>query len=886
MELLRTEGISASGVFLVGNREIRIVDNKQEMGMLFIPAESIPKSLELSNNVSYKGNAKMVSLEVIDSTGKRRKLDLLVAGNIVFFRFDQDSRWTVYSPNVLPLDQYRIELNGRSVQLSNVISIEDRVSPRVRIPGYRQRIYDTLVIKPEFKNSIPVQSLELKDSVILNELRPTKMTSQKTEDPKRSNDNRSDNNRDQVISSTNGIFVVNGTKIRLVKDSHLNSMFSPANTIPPSMVLNDNVKFSGKTTTVSLDVYDSSGRKLELQFLVANNMVLFRFNRDDRWVLYTPEVLSLDNYRIRLNGREVKLSELIDIRDQLQTVGSRKIYDVIFIRPELANHLNSLGKIREYTLESASLNSLISTNVKNEQAKSTVQIEKPGNTDRTPSQKETVQKPKRSPMLEQLYNSINKVDRDNVVTAVESLLNGKYKWIWFGIAKKDLPTVQKWFRENFGDKYVLSILEDRGNRVRVRVDPKQVPQPSKIPPQTTTPKPSSKESTKDTPKVNSSEILPKPSSKESPKALDNIQSNLDSQKQTIPSTNQTEQPQERERGNMLGIEFTRQFSQHYSELLKSRDISKQHLQRAKDMLSRYSERDIYAMLGLNPEQMIRNREMLARTDRNLKRPELTVEQHLAIVLMALDRTGVNRGENLARTVLENPNSLEKTGVNRQENPIVDQKEEQLQKAEQTVELSQGTRRMLAVGNTNVEVYLSGNLLELTLGNQKYYLGLPNSVEELERLREMGLEEAVPVIVISKEGASLHVLDPNRLDELQKLQEDGDVYLVIINVSDRGVTVYTTKLDRIAPVIRSLDDVVSELNTPDWMRDVVHNIDRNPEQIDPKQVPGKLESYYSDEEIRLLNQIYEMYFKSRMSWEEFVGFAIYYFEKPVVDVEVR
>jgi len=84
----------------------------------------------------------------------------------------------------------------------------------------------------------------------------------------------------------------------------------------------------------------------------------------------------------------------------------------------------------------------------------------------------------------------------------------------------------------------------------------------------------------------------------------------------------------------------------------------------------------------------------------------------------------------------------------------------------------------------------------------------------------------------------------------------------------------------------LDDVVSELNTPDWMRDVVHNIDRNPEQIDPKQVPGKLESYYSDEEIRLLNQIYEMYFKSRMSWEEFVGFAIYYFEKPVVDVEVR
>lgn len=860
MELLRTDGISASGVFLVGNREIRIVDSKREMGMLFIPAESIPKSLELSNNVSYKGNAKMVSLEVIDSTGKRRKLDLLVAGNIVFFRFDQERKWTVYSPNVFPLDQYRIELNGRSVRLSNVISIEDRVSPRVRIPGYGQRIYDTLVIKPEFKSSIPIQSLELKDSVVLNELRPTEMTSQKTEDSKRSMDNSP-----QVISSTQGTFVVNRSSIRLVKDFHITSMFSPANTIPPSMVLNDNVYFSGKAKIVSLDVYDSNGRLVELQFLVANNIVMFRFNGDNRWFLYTPEALSLDNYRVRLNGRDVKLSELIDIRDQLQTVGSRKIYDAIFIKPELANHLNSLGKIKEYTLESVSLNSLISANVKSEQAKSTAQIEKPGNTDRIPSQKETVQKPKRSPMLEQLYNSINRVDRDNVVAAVESLLNGKYRWVWFGIAKRDLPTVQKWFRENFGDKYVLSILEDRGDRVRVRVDPKQVPQPSKIPPQTTTPKPSSKETTT---------------------TANNNQSNLSPQKQITTLTNQTEQPQERERRDMLGIEFTRQFSQHYSELLKSRDISKQHLQRAKDMLSRYSERDIYTMLGLNPEQMIRNREMLARTDRNLKRPELTVEQHLAIVLMALDRTGVNREENQTRTVLQNPNPLEETGVNRQENPMVDQREEQLQKAEQIVELSPGTRRMLAVGNINVEVHLSGNLLELTLGNQKYYLGLPNSVEELERLREMGLEEAVPVIVISKEGANLHVLDLNRLDELQKLQDGGDVYLLIVNVSDRGVTVYTTKLDRIAPVIRSLDDVVSELNTPDWIRDVVYNIDRNPEQIDPKVVPGKLESYYSDEEIRLLNQIYEMYFKSRMSWEEFVGFAIYYFEKPVVDVEVR
>ncbi|MCS7122358.1 MAG: hypothetical protein NZ908_00135 [Candidatus Micrarchaeota archaeon] len=858
-----------------------------------------------TQNLYVQGKVVFVGLSVYRDS-KWKEMQFAIIDNRVFVNVD--GKWVLYNPSVLANTYVRTK-DGKIVRADELIRVEDRDKS---IRGYDFIMLSAQIDRfyvGELRYERPVSIHQLRYSKI-SENRDAKEHQQPTAKIKgepQVHQPPIQRLPDQVVFAK-GSFVANGKTVSLPKPHDFRDLFEPVSSLPPTYRLRDNVRYTGEVKMINLTAKHSNGRETELYFLVAGGIVLFRTDRDDRWLLYSPEAINLSEYSVMtVDGKYIKLSDVLEIRNNLQTIGDNMFYDSIIVRntdrvlisvqgegvttnnTDLNNMIyrDATRRVLETGSRQAdqpSREKIVEKDSKNNNKSSEPQIQtdsptsKPNPTNRKtqdgedrsrarvdPSQqsKPTVaerrdeeqtgrKQPKpdtaRSDIIRDLYSKLNPTDRKNVTDAIQNLLNGKYSWIWFGVRKSDLQTIQNWFRENFGDRYVLRVIEDRGERVRVRVDPNQQSKPT-VAERRDEEQTGRKQPKPDQPKPTVPERLDTvPERKDTRQERDRI----DYGKQTIPNTQQPE----RQRPGTLEltgmtlerIDNIREFSRRYADLLKSRSIDPKYLGMARELLSKYSEKDIYSMLGLDPDQMIRNRAMLERTDRLTGRKGISPEEHLAIVLMA-GNIGSNR-ENTDSAIL-----------------------------------SQGEKKSIMVEGIEIGLTLRENRLRVETPSGISVIGLGDMDQD-----------AVPVVVVTGSKAEVVIIDPNRLDVLADLQSRGNVYLMNINRTDRSVNVSLILLDRLenlgynkndtVETTVPLDEIISRLGIPSWMGDVVKNVDRNPERIDPNSVNESLESYYNREEIELLRKVYDMYFANRMRWEDFSRLSVYYFQKPVDDIEVR
>lgn len=858
--------------------------------------------------------------------GKWIALQFAVVDNRLFVNVD--GKWTLYNSSVLANAYVRTN-DGKMVRADQLVRVND-VSTfskdydnitlsrnihrfHVKDAHYDKPIPINQLVHPEM-SSIQRDVSEYKNfRPVTDQTKPSgTKQKEKKEDDLRVHDPPIQQLPDQVVFAK-GSFEVNGKRISLPKSQHLRDLFEPNQppTIPPTYRLKDNVKYSGETKMIHLTAKHVNGKEVELSFLVAGGVVFFRTGSDQKWILYSPQAIDLSEYRVlTIDGKYMKLSDVIQVKNNLQTVGDTMFYDTLIIRNRGKVLLSVQGE--GMIAKNTDLNSIIYINrdtypeptsgripqttpdsgkqsrsdgettlkrepsiVPSEPKQPTPPAKQPSNTTLPepqrpstapqPSSKQSetrkdVEQPTRSKELNTLYTKLNPIDRKNVIDAIQNLLNGKYVWIWFGLRKGDLKIVQDWFKENFEDRYILRVIEDRGERVRVRVDPNKQPKPreTKLQEPVRESKPQSQQQTPQT--------MPIPDRKQNQQTrIENPDRGSQSPTQTPKPTEPKAEPVQRSPGIPKGtnvkpedllpvpkVSNIRDFSDLYADLLKSRKVDPKYLERARELLSKYSESAIYSMMGLNPDQMSNNLQMLARIDRLTGRKELTREEHLAIVLMAAE--GKREVGDVMSTIL-----------------------------------SPGKRGVLRVEGLEIGLMLKDNRVRVETPTGVTVVSL-DTIDS----------DTVPVVVVAGSKAEVVIVDLNRLDVLADLQARGNVYVMNITQSDREVNISLNLLDRIElpksteekpneinnTIAASLEDVLREVRAPEWIGNVMRNVEINPDRIDSQSVNEDLEDYYSPKEIEMLRQIYNKYFSNRLSWEDFSKLSVYYFQKPTDDIEVK
>lgn len=591
-----------------------------------------------------------------------------------------------------------------------------------------------------------------------------------------------------------------GNKYLLFRSGANNNLFQ-------NDVLKKDVLLLGNVNIVELTVKDKEGKTKYLELGTFNNMVVYRLD-GGAWTRYDPKRLDLPEYKVVANdGYEFSLSHVLRVLNtKLSGKYNNLFYDKLILDTRNINRsLAELGiEIKSYKFnEPTSLYSIPSKYLEIQRGESAKQewlrSEKPRDViqnqpQRVAEQHQNKQKQdiKLDPRVKELYDTINKIDKQNVATSIQNLLSGKYSWIWFGVAKSDFRKIEEWFKKYFDGVYTLSIIEDSGQRVKVRVDPvkskkdanndqsKQLwlEMEKKQTSNNTTidNKPDTKQATiKSENKAQNTplEAQPKAKQKEDEKKTPNnvdLQNNKQSESESNEAVIQDTTIPGPLTFNQISI-----FANIYGEKLKTRDTG-QYLGLAGKLLGERSEREIYIMLGLNPDQMIRNKELMQRTYLLTGAKPMSDAEHLAIVLAAIS------------LVQSNTNTLPeiiKKHVDREKDVI-----------EQEV-------------------------------NQK------------------------PTDLLSS-------------PEVEQMKKDIEKELI--------------RRDQ------ELASRATPISIPSWLQNVVKNIQLNPDNIDGLTIKESPEQYYSEEEISMLKLVYEREFKDKMSWEQFVGLAVYYFEKPVEEVK--